>query len=164
MAVAGNWITAAGRLNQDVRPNKAGFNVDGSHLRDADAFFVSGEKRAFAARHRFIAHFDVSWKKQVAFGPAAGFESLNCHRPSEHHPKLQRNSLRLHLFVKIRPRKIKLVNHAFVANNVNFPTLISAESSDALGRSANLAHGLQSAVVLLEAEDAMRSVIAANVN
>src|SRR5437867_1922496 len=68
------------------------------------------------------------------------------------------------LFVESRSDQVELINHAFVAHDVDFATFIGRERSNALRRRANLSNDLKRAVTLLQPEDAMRRVIAANVN
>ena len=66
--------------------------------------------------------------------------------------------------VKSRSREVEPVNHSFVAHHVDLPALVGGEGGDALGRGADLADDLQSAVPLLQSPDAMRGVVATDVN
>jgi len=43
MAVTDQRIAAAGRFNQNIRPDDSRFDVNGRHLRDADADFILAE-------------------------------------------------------------------------------------------------------------------------
>src|SRR6185436_4071611 len=71
---------------------------------------------------------------------------------------------RFHFLIKIRPAQLELINHSFVTDEIDFAALISSKRSDVLRCSANLADNLKRAVTLLETKDAVRCVIAADIN
>jgi len=79
MAVAADGIAAAGRFDQDIGPDEACSDVNGSDFGDAHAFLILAEKGSLAARDGFIADLDVGRKEEVAFSPTAGFEGLERH-------------------------------------------------------------------------------------
>ncbi len=82
VAVAGERVGAAAGFDEDVRPDHAGFDVDGGHLGNADADLVLAEPRTLVADDRLVRHFDDGGKEVVAAGPAAGFESFRFHAGS----------------------------------------------------------------------------------
>ena len=51
--------------------------------------------------------------------------------------------------------KIELINHAFVADEIDFAAIIGSEGGDPLRGRPNLADHVQGAIVLLEAPNAM---------
>ena len=79
MAVTAHRIRAAGRFDQDLRPDQARLDVNGSDFGDRDAHLILAEPGTFAARHRFIADFKNSWKQKVTSSPTAGLESFSRH-------------------------------------------------------------------------------------
>ena len=74
MTVARQWIRSSGGFDEDVRPEDAGFDMDGSDLADADADFVATEPRTLAACDGFLVDFDDRWEKEIAARPAAGLK------------------------------------------------------------------------------------------
>ncbi len=79
VAVAGERVGAAAGFDEDVRPDHAGFDVDGGHLGNTDADLVLAEPRTFVSNDRLVRYFDDGGKEMVAAGPAAGFESFRFH-------------------------------------------------------------------------------------
>ena len=71
MAVARQGIAAAARLDQNVRPNHAGLDVDGRDLGDADADFVLAEPRPLVTDDGAVRNLDDGGKKKIAASPAA---------------------------------------------------------------------------------------------
>src|SRR6266480_278275 len=49
------------------------------HFADAHAHFIHLEPGPFPAAHGLFTNFDISWKKEIAPGPAAGSENLGRH-------------------------------------------------------------------------------------
>lgn len=79
MTVAGQWVGAAAGFNQDVRPDKPGFDMDGGHLGNADADFILAEPGPFMSDDGLVGNLDDGGKEMIAAGPAAGFEFLRLH-------------------------------------------------------------------------------------
>ncbi len=72
-------IGSAGRFNQYISPDHSRLNMNRCNFRDADAHFIRTEKPPFTANHGFVADFDDSGKKPVAFSPATGFKNFSGH-------------------------------------------------------------------------------------
>src|SRR2546423_10032156 len=70
----------------------------------------------------------------------------------------------LNWLVERRPGEVELVDHSFVAHDVNVASFVGGEGGDPLRRSGDLANGFERAVLLCQAPDALRSIIPANVN
>src|SRR6266498_3515595 len=54
--------------------------MNGGDLRNAHALLVHGKQGPLASSNGPVAHLDIGWKNQVAFGPTTGFESLGWHK------------------------------------------------------------------------------------
>ena len=80
VTVAGERVGAAAGFDQDIRPQEAGLDVDGSHFVDADADFIDAEPGALASNYRPLGDFDARGKKKVALCPTTGLENLGCHK------------------------------------------------------------------------------------
>ena len=80
VSVTGQRIAAAGRFDQDIRPQDAGLDVDGSNFVDADADFIDAEPGAFVPNHRLVGNFDAGWEKRIALRPTTGLENIGCHK------------------------------------------------------------------------------------
>src|SRR5438034_2921042 len=89
VAVAGQWVRPARRLDQNVRPDQPGFYMNRGDLLNADADFVPAEPGSFAPHHGLFADFDDRGKEKIAFCPPAGLECF--HSP----PSIDRKSTRL---------------------------------------------------------------------
>src|SRR4051812_23264253 len=76
MAMAGDGIAAAGRINDNIRPHHARRNFDRSYLRNRDALFSAAEEARFYPAHTQTVDHDFCGKDEVAFGPTAGGESF----------------------------------------------------------------------------------------
>src|SRR5215831_13822900 len=68
------WIRSTGGFDEDVRPENAGLDVNGSDLADADADLVAAEPRTLPACDRFLVDFDDGWEKEIAARPTAGLK------------------------------------------------------------------------------------------
>src|SRR5205807_759411 len=77
VAVAGQWVRAARRLDQNVRPDQSGFYMNRGDFLNADADFVPTEPGAFAPHHGLFADFDDRGKEKIAFCPPAGLECFH---------------------------------------------------------------------------------------
>ena len=66
MAVACQRVAAAGRFNQNVRPNDSRLDVNGRNLRDADADLVAAKPRPFMPDDRLVRHLDNRGEKKIA--------------------------------------------------------------------------------------------------
>src|SRR5438552_17123871 len=75
-----------------------------------------------------------------------------------------RNGSYIYFSLKNGAVEIKFVDHSFIADNKNLAMLIGGERSDPLGRCPDLTDDLQEPVPLLQAENAVRRVIATNVD
>ena len=73
--MTGQRICAACGLNQDVRPDDARFDVDGSDLCDADAHFIAAEPRALVPDDRLVRHLDDGGEQEI---PARKPACLKC--------------------------------------------------------------------------------------
>jgi len=82
VAVTRQRIAAAGRLNQNVRPNDSRLDVNGRDFGDADADFVAAEPRSLATDNRLVRHFDNGGKKKIAMRPAARLKYFRSHDDS----------------------------------------------------------------------------------
>jgi len=83
MTVTGHRVSASRRLNEDLRPDEAGLNMNRSHFADGDAHFVLAEPGALPPRDSFVAHLDNGWKQEIASGQPARSENFACHKMSE---------------------------------------------------------------------------------
>src|SRR2546429_8102642 len=77
VAVTGQWVRPARRLDQNVRPDQSGFYMNRGDLLNADADFVPTEPGAFAPHHGLFADFDDRRKEKIAFCPPAGLECFH---------------------------------------------------------------------------------------
>src|SRR5689334_5719611 len=77
---------------------------------------------------------------------------------------IRRGRRLFHHFIERRAREVESIDHAFVTHDVNAATFISPERRDALRRRAYLPDDLKRAVLLLQAPDTVRCVVAADVN
>jgi hypothetical protein len=82
MAVTAHWIGAARRFDQNIRPDHAGFDVDGGDLADGDAHLILAEPGTFASGNGFIADLDNGRKEQIALRPPTGTEDFCWHTES----------------------------------------------------------------------------------
>ena len=74
VSVTRQWIRASGGFDEDVRPEDAGLDVDGSDFADADADFVAAEPRTLPACNGLLVDFDDGWEKKIAARPTAGLK------------------------------------------------------------------------------------------
>lgn len=79
VTVAFERVRPPAGLNEDVRPDKPGLDVNGSDLGNADADFVLLKPGAFAADDRQFRDLNDGGKKKISPGPAAGCESFRRH-------------------------------------------------------------------------------------
>ena len=76
MAVACQRVAAAGRFNQNVRPNDSRLDVNGRNLRDADADLVAAKPRPFMPDDRLVRHLDNRGEKKIAARQPARLKSF----------------------------------------------------------------------------------------
>ena len=81
VAMARQRIRAAGRFNQNVRPDEPGFDVNGSDLAHADADFIALEPGALVPGDGLLVHFNIGREKEISLGPAARLKYFSRHIP-----------------------------------------------------------------------------------
>src|SRR5262249_21642684 len=79
VAVAGDCVASPGGLDENLGPNHAGADVDGSNFGDADGHLIATEPRPFVAGDRFVADLDPGREEKVALGPATGLKHFGWH-------------------------------------------------------------------------------------
>jgi hypothetical protein len=93
MAVTLEGVGAAAGLNQDVRPNDSGLDVDGSDLGNTNADFVFAKPRAFVADDGHIRDLNDGAKKEISFRPPAGFKRFRRHGTTS--PRISNSSTQI---------------------------------------------------------------------
>ena len=76
MAVTRQRVAAAARLDQNVRPDDAGFDMHRRDLADADADFVLAEPRPLVPDDRLVRNFDHGGEKVISHRPTAGLKNF----------------------------------------------------------------------------------------
>ena len=91
---------------------------------------------------------------------------LPIHRLAFHRGRAARLRLRRHLrrSPEVRARKIHFEDHAFIADDVDFPALVGRKRGQALGRHADDAHRLEPPLLLRDSENIPRRVVAENIH
>ena len=76
MAAADQGIAAAGRFNQDVRPEDSGPDMNRSYLGDVDADFVLADPGTFMPDDRPVRHLDDGGEKKITARQPARFKGF----------------------------------------------------------------------------------------
>ena len=79
MAVARQRVGAAGRFNQDFRPENSRLDMHRRDLGNADADFVLAEPRTLVTDDRLIRHLDDGGKQEIPARPPAGLKCFRRH-------------------------------------------------------------------------------------
>jgi len=82
MAVTPQRVGAAGRFNQDFRPENSRPDMHRGDLGNADAHFVLAEPRTLVPDDRLVRHFNEGGKQEIPARPPAGLKSFRRHEGS----------------------------------------------------------------------------------
>jgi len=76
MAVAGNWIGAAGRVNSNFGPQYARGDLDRGDLWNGNALVVAPKEAGFDPTHPLRRNNYTCWEDQIALRPSASRKSF----------------------------------------------------------------------------------------
>jgi hypothetical protein len=123
MAVARQRIAAAGRLDQNIRPENSRLDVDGRDLGDADADFVLAEPRPLVPDDRLVRDLDDRREKPIPGRQPARLKCFRSHEPTLTEAPNPAIAIAFQMMTQKSAQKISLQNlHQFVHRQHQFAT------------------------------------------